>query len=200
MAKERPILFNGHMVRATLNGRKTQTRRVMKVQPEEGEVLTSQFFARWTCPVGQPGDRLWVRETWYSDHCFERDYDLTSKTYVGKVLTRQECEREWRGKDDEHMYYRADVPSGRFCDAGYWAEPGTCWKPSIHMPRWASRLTLETTEVRVQRIQEISIGDLWAESFREPGGLEEFKSFWDWELNPWVWAVSFKRVNPERGA
>jgi hypothetical protein len=183
----RPIPFSGPMVLALLAGTKTQTRRV--ITPPLSEKAHSPFQGadglwRWMtgdvsyrdderrCPCGQPGDRLWVRETWGL-------LDIVSPCYRA---------------DD-----KSAVPaSGR-------------WRPSIHMPRWASRLTLEVTEVRVQLLQEISEEDAKAEGVepireRVANGVnwssarEGFHHLWDsingeraaWESNPWVWAVSFK--------
>jgi hypothetical protein len=129
--KERPILFSGPMIRAILDGQKTQTRRVIKpdwwrcLDPEDED---DRQQALRTCPYGQPGDRLWVRETWNADWC-------------------------------DHIIYRADGGSAK--DAGYGTEPK--WKPSIFMPRWASRLTLEVVDVRVERLQEIDEDDAVAE-------------------------------------
>lgn len=223
--KERPILFNGEMVRAILDGRKTQTRRVIKPQPKliessgrwywekaldvNGRPLVDASRRWWeyygTSPYGKPGDRLWVRETWRQ--C---------------VHNGSECVR-----------YRADDavlpkwPNGY--DKGY----GGKWRPSIHMPRWASRILLEITDVRVQRLQDISDKQILAEGVRVPmteggsGALRltgkyppsdyfdgskiddptnwlraHFASLWDfinpknpWDSNPWVWAVTFKRVD-----
>ena len=172
---EHPILFSGPMVRAILEGRKTQTRRVMKPQPDEGKM-------RWTgshwemylgypighdVPIslyGQPGDLLWVRETW------------------GTIL------------DCEGYIYRADGPH----------DGVRRWYPSIHMPRVASRLTLRITDVRVQRVQEIS-----EEDARDEGtsglltSMTGFPYLWNainakrgycWADNPWVWALTFERV------
>jgi hypothetical protein len=204
--KERPILFSGEMVRAILKGRKTQTRRVAKFpKPIKPMKVISDFFkgrlclSAWYggrddssvitrfCPYGVPGDRLWVREAFWNS----------------------------RGDDSMPTYYKADqhdlLPGIR----GYHDGP---WKPSIHMPRWASRITLEITEIRAERIQEISPADCIAEGI---GMFEDFKSrpalsgdekikntfrgLWDsinkkrgyrWGTNPWVWALTFKRINP----
>lgn len=184
--KDRPILFSGPMVRAILEGRKTQTRRPVKPQPEyrENAALPGQYgtFAKggWnidhptgmasfveTCPHGRPRDRLWVRETW--------------------------------GISGTGPYYRADT-----------IQPETvnyAWKPSIHMPRWASRLTLEITKVRVERIRDISPDDLEKEGFEIPDGISvdqvmsTFCMSWhsiypgSWERNDWVWVVEFRRVS-----
>jgi hypothetical protein len=225
--KERPILMSGPMVRAILEGRKTQTRRVVTPQPKVGQAepyeyrvakialmpprangeCEEQWLARGDdligplprCPYGVPGGRLWVRETWLEldrDHYQEpgRPRDLLSDRY---------------GKPRRNgVAYRADTDSEG--DA-IRAEYGYRWTPSIHMPRWASRLTLEITEVRVQRLQEISEEDAKAEGViaRGPGSptlrphQRDFRALWNdinskrgygWDSNPWVWAISFKRL------
>lgn len=148
---EKPILFSGEMVRAILAGRKTQTRRVVKQGPvldsyneigswdgpgDEGEYTLS------LCPYGKPGDTLWVRETWYCD-----DYRVQRGPY-----------KEVDGAK-EMTVYRADDPTP------YEAEQPT-WRPSIHMPRWASRITLRVTDVRVERVQDISEEDAIAEGIQ----------------------------------
>ena len=197
--KERPILFSAPMVRALLDGSKTQTRRVVKPQPpevfdlknhktESGFVYAADYAkmtsdvekqqrVRWDCPYGQPGDRLWVRETF--GH-FERNDTL---------------------KSGDTIYYRAD---------------GEClelqpWRPSIHMPRWASRILLEVTAVRVERLQDIRDSDALAEGIApldHPGAIfcpakSAYSDLWDsingdgsWFQNPWVWVIEFKRVQP----
>ena len=201
MRKERPILFNADMVRALLDGRKTQTRRVMKSQPTEGcgliEVGTfapividrkgeqqpgpDTFGAfsedgEWAlkCPYGQPGDLLWVREAFEVGLCTESTlaYRATHKP--------------------------SDLDEG-------WYEP-IKWKPSIHMPRWASRITLEIVSVRVERLQDISNEDAVSEGVGTPldmryAALDDFKPLWEyingaesWAANPLVWVVEFKRV------
>ena len=236
---ERPILFSAEMVRAILDDRKTQTRRLMKAQPYPDSIVTVEhyhqtvidrhgdmqpgpeiFGAHWDdgecglrCPYGAPGDTLWVRETWAPHpHGVMR---------CGAV-------------------YRADLDA--VPDAGR-------WRPSIHMPRWASRLTLRITDVRVERLQDISEDDAraegcqarpfpgpWWQGYRDLGdgqmlhqqaigetapdwmiepkqmpptpwldqsARDGFRSIWmglhgpgAWESNPWVWALSFKRVKP----
>jgi hypothetical protein len=179
--KERPILFSGPMVRAILDGQKTQTRRIVKPQPSiEGQ---EPHLVR--CPYGVPGDRLWVRETW-------GEGGMT--------------------KPGDPASYAADWP-----DAGAIRK----WRPSIHMPRWASRIDLEVTAVRVERLQAITEEDARAEGAAHriarggdlSGALEgetpiqhvaHFRDLWDsingertpWASNPWVWVVSFKRVRP----
>ena len=188
--KERPILFSGPMVRAILDGKKTMTRRVMKLPISHNDIESvSDITGGWwcgfnsndtsyllTCPYGQPGDRLWVRETWRS-------------TRVDK--TPAPC------------IYRADGGKTPY---------GKPWIPSIHMPRWASRITLEITGVWVERVQEISEENAKAEGvtpsivgqdldhLRYRAG---FQSLWDsinakrgygWDANPWVWVLTFRRV------
>jgi hypothetical protein len=184
--KERPILFTGPMVRAILEGRKTQTRRVVKPQPREAPILgypglvwKNKHWAindtpRFVNPYGQPGDRLWVRETWSRDD-------------QGKVWYRAD------GEDGGAAYGGVDLPGG----ATFY--PGA-WKPSIHMPRWASRILLEIVSVRVERVQEISEDGTKPEGFDL---LSDFINTWNrlnaargfgWDKNPWVWCIEFKRV------
>lgn len=214
--RERPILFSSPMIRAILDGRKTQTRRVMKPQPRlhscEGgwpgrvdpmadgtwSVLCHAcgWDGCWRCPYGVPGDRLWVRETW-----------LYVGPGSGSDLPEYEIERARpENHSPSNCWYRAD-PSW---DSG---DPASLkWAPSIFMPRWASRLTLEIAEVRVQRLQEISEDDARAEGVEvryEEGrkivwARDVFAELWDsingqrapWSINPWVWAISFKKLRP----
>jgi hypothetical protein len=220
MVKERPILFNGQMVRAIRDGRKTQTRRLVKPQPrgiwESGvahrgnmDIRSDAFHVQASvqserrvlyCPYGKPGDRLWVRETWYCDRLDDPHSSLQEK--------------------QDELYYRADVPSGRFEDAGYWSETGSYWRPSIHMPRWASRINLEITGVRIDRLKELSDQDAISEGIeqhptgawlpcREVGKVNlypvpAFRDLWDsiasvgadWAANPWVWVIEFKEIKP----
>lgn len=194
--KERPIVFSGPMVRAILEGRKTQTRRIARGSEQAVECV--QMLNRYNvptgelgvcfhprviskqikCPYGTVGDRLWVRETFYD----RGDYGL-----IGK--------------------HRSD----RFVFAADKKHPGWRLHHSIHMPRWASRITLEITGVRVERLQSISESDAIAEG-AEPelvppdGGscphTEGFRTLWEsingkrapWAANPWVWVVEFRRV------
>lgn len=221
---ERPILFSGPMVRAILEGRKTQTRRIIKPQPPDGAhpffILCSNYEkdeGRWrfaankdhlsetvlgpiTCPYGKPGDRLWVRE--------------------GHAL------------DGSQVFYRAGhaeaESSGPRVDIR--------WRPSIFMPRWASRITLEITGVRVERLQEISEADCLEEGIIHAGWdperygsvVECYRDLWQsingnrpklprnlnsrryarvkawlekhpdtsWDANPWVWVVEFRWLTP----
>lgn len=160
--KERPILFNGAMVRAILEGRKTQTRRIMVSLPA---------WHKWAY---KPGDRLWVRETWHCDNP-EAAQDIMSR--------------------GEGLYYRATEEHPEIISK---------WKPSIFMPRWASRITLEITNVRVDRLRNMTQIDAVKEGMPDAEGKEValFEGLWDsingkkypWSSNPWVWVVSFRRV------
>jgi len=199
--KERPILFSAPMVRALLDGSKTQTRRVVKTDivlgrealfAPRGRNLHAPTFllpdakdqAAAYCPHGKPGDRLWVRETF----------------------------REW----PDGIAYRANYSNQEMADVH---KP---WKPSIFMPRAASRITLEITGVRVERLHDISEDDCWAEGIEQVmhdfddasqctmakrigASIEDAKplyaQLWEsingpgsWDLNPWVWVIEFKRA------
>ena len=208
MTKERPIIFSGPMVQAILDGRKTQTRRVMKQQPQ-GELWPADFSApgllAWqsmnaagqiidhACPHGQAGDRLWVRETWATsvgvDDQKPSVLDTPGKGYGWPVWFASDGSVWWRGA-------KAGGPG--FVDRGR-------WRPSIHMPRWASRITLEVTGVRVERLQDISEGvTLRGTSRYEGQSRDAYADLWDslntkrgfgWDTNPWVWAIEFKRVD-----
>ncbi len=199
--KEKPILFNAEMVRAVLGGKKTQTRRVIKPQPQWDEP-TSTIEGRWAdyndahlinyalfycaglpmgvrCPYGQPGDQLWVRETFNADWC-------------------------------SGTLYKAD--GGSAVEAGYDSEPK--WKPSIHMPRWASRINLLVKDIRVERVQDITLADVLEEGVPSTDRYDydpvdetrercKFSDLWDsinekrgygWKVNPWVWVVNFERL------
>jgi hypothetical protein len=192
---ERPIIMRAESVRAILAGTKTQTRRIVK--PQAAEIV--EFMpGTWALPTElpgsfeeirqhyTPGDRLWVREAWAAR------------------------------LDQDHLAPR-DLPRGT---VGYWADgPGQCCRTGcagaagkvrspIHMPRWASRLTLEVTDVRVERLQEISEEDAKAEgveiTVRENGALAPFRDLWrsihgpdSWDANPWVWVIGFRRVDGE---
>lgn len=212
--KERPILFSGAMVRAILDGRKTQTRRILKPQPmhpgfasrhtlatdDEGQDLyvgSATLASPIRCPYGKPGDRLWVREAFMhepADYCWEASVSIPARPAT--------------------TIYRADSdPHGEAKGCG--------WKPSIHMPRALSRITLEITGVRVERLKDCSERDAVAEGLHilpasgryvvNPGeqyfgaaGHDPrvvYADLWDringagaWEANPWVWVVEFKRL------
>ncbi|EPR2495279.1 hypothetical protein SN05_01907 [Serratia marcescens] len=210
--KERPVIFNSEMVRAILDGRKTQTRRVMAVQPESNQfgllritdstkrsdigkyhwaesnaTGTHQRSALFSCPFGQVGDRLWVREA-YQGPLFNFDQMETYLEDTSKFERPEFCEyRADGGKTPE--YYDAD-DNLRFG-----------WKPSIHMPRWASRITLEITGVSVERLQDISEEDAIAEGGTKHFNIDWFGPLWasiygvdSWNANPWVWVIAFHRV------
>ncbi len=185
--RERPILFNGADVRAILSGTKTQTRRAIKPQPDDrGLWPRGTRPAPWDGPFGQPGDRLWVREAHaiFPTHGQHRADGERWGPWGGLPTTVSED-----GK--QVAYYREGFDR---CDPGR-------WRPSIHMPRWACRLVLEITDVRVERLQAISEADAWAEGC-PPKIMDPrrwFRETWtntggDWDSNPWVWAISFKRI------
>ena len=200
--KERPILFSAPMVRAILEGRKTVTRRPVKGAGLKWlEDFTPEYVAdpaNSLCPYGKPGDRLWLRETWYCDHfeVMRGPYLKPDDLDIGEAL------------DDGTLVYAADGLTPYEAD-----QP--IWKPSIHMPRWACRILLEITDVRVERLQDISRADIRAEGLQCPPELASddvspnyrdwypvaWRELWestggDWEANPWVWVVEFKRVTP----
>lgn len=225
--KERPILFSAPMVRALLDGKKTQTRRaaIKPVRhPDLGNIYTPgalvlegepQHVIERACPYGQPGDQLWVRETFYCDDAFYPDgvdVNCAWREVDGKRVPIPI--EEQRAEMLECMYYRADgEPEWEAADGN------TPWRPSIHMPRWASRISLEITSVRVERLQDISRDDAMAEGIviQPDGGFgladtthyhfvdprESYWSLWEAingpgsvEANPWVWAVAFKVIKP----
>jgi len=218
--KERPILMNGAMVRATLASTKSQTRRVMKQQPEypiviagdphtmryqpEGrEALTLASLLRH-CPYGLVGDRLYVRETWA---IASKATDLVKVYYAAS---------EKQSHSEFHEYLPVALADGL---NPTWPK----YRPSLHMPRWASRITLEITGVRVERLQGISDTDIEAQGIDmaalaeaqerydviakdgNASGRPTLRSAWrdlwestggDWDANPWLWAISFRRVTP----
>lgn len=218
-SKERGMIFNAEMVRAILSGQKTQTRRIMKVQP----VLKGSFYevygAGWgkgvksvpvvhghslsnNCPLGIVGDRIWVRETWqcvsYSlgEHGYVEDVD-----YKKSIPKTKPVEPRWG------VTYEASElePKDR-------EERGFPWVPSIHMPRWASRILLEITNVRIERLNDISNKDAKAEGYpaelAADGGYYDpflwFRNLWDgiypeqsFKHNPWVWVIEFKRIEEQ---
>lgn len=204
--KYRPIIYNAESVRAILDGRMTQTRRVIKPQPKTPTHGTYPdpynggpewaFWLpdnrmteprTWRCPYGQPGDRLWVRETWARDGfviCYRADGTWVPRTHDRPTVPR--------------------------------------WRSAIHMPRWASRLTLEVTDVRVERVQDISEWDcqhegIWKDILCSANDYPwimgdkrylvaqgAFRALWDsinakrgfgWDVNPWVWVLTFRMVD-----
>jgi hypothetical protein len=195
--KERPILFSGPMVRAILDGSKTQTRRVVKPQPTAGfDPYGSPMYATPAgpriirCPYGIPGDRLWGRETWAVQH----EYDAFPPSAIP-------ASARW--------HYAATEDLG-----------GLRKRPSIFLPKRGTRILLEITDVRVQRLHEISQEDARKEGAdksltyeeameraagwpRLPSHRSGFKNLWksingadSWNANPWVWAITFRRLQP----
>ena len=223
--KERPILFSAPMVRAILSGQKTVTRRVMKVQPVLNGGFWEVYGAGWgkgitsvpvmpghslssNCPYGRIGERLWVREAWQAD------------AQVNAIAPRELSH-------GEPIRYPADGASQQTgCSM---ITPGKT-RPSIHMPRWVSRILLEITDVRVERLQDgegetvfesryvaeginrihHGDGDYAFHPFKEEPGpgnwtdpFDAWRELWvsingadNWNANPWVWVVEFKRVTP----
>lgn len=233
--KEKGILFSAPMVRALLAGTKLQTRRAMKPQPSDswspfslGEVhkmRDGEFVLdrnggpivigygpsnedgdeAYPCPYGQPCDRLWVRET----------FAIVPRTAYARSIGVQQVIRKDDPYNHDAAVFRADwdlSPPGR-------------WRPSIHMPRWASRITLEITDIRVERLQDISEEDAFSEGVTElplqkgesgawwtadvsagkklhaQSLVKAYKALWEsingegsWDKNPWVWCITFRRM------
>ncbi|EKK5507957.1 hypothetical protein AABW33_000025 [Enterobacter hormaechei] len=204
---ERGMIFNGEMVRAILDGRKTQTRRIIK-DCTVGRDPISKFIQigkkfigcypedvpeliRECCPYGVPGDRIWVRETWAEAGASAPDLKLYRANYPAHVPTHYE-----------------NVPPAE----------DVRWTPSIHMPRWASRILLEITDVRVEQLKSISEEEARSEGVAQlregfwkhyqPGWTQHqlsargsFATLWEsiygfgeWDRNPWVWVIEFKRI------
>jgi hypothetical protein len=200
--KERPILFQGAMVRALLAGTKTQTRRVVKPQPHPDAQVGGHYGGG---PYGQPGDRLWVREAFRMTTPFDKD----SPARVAELCLDAGYPKPWAPIQYEADGRRDNWTSVSTIQAK--PEPGKL-RPGIHMPRWASRILLEVTAVRVERLQEITHGDIEAEGIPcegapMPGELQKAKhcvqwiGLWEaingkgsWVANPWVWVVEFKKV------
>jgi len=203
--KTRPINFKAHEVRAIREGRKTQTRRAIKFEwcgSREELMHQATFDPAYKCPYGQPGDMLWCKETWGMS--FE-DIVPTGRQFVSGGTWGSPA----RPNRKPCVVFRAD---GDMPDDS----PGetATWCPSIFMPRWASRITLEIVSVRVERLQDITADDLKSEGVdtiqREWSAacadfdetltdLQLYKILWEsingpgsWDLNPWVWVVEFK--------
>ncbi|EPD35865.1 MULTISPECIES: hypothetical protein [Delftia] len=183
--KERPILFSAPMVLALLAGTKTQTRRVAKefAGRDDLDKILRRFPNQNGCPYGVPGDRLWVRESW-----------APNSGSAGGFLYRAD-------HGSASSYHRIDLKTG------VWTHAASRWRPSIHMPRSASRITLEITGVRVERLQDISDPDALAEGCSHNDMLHGdrlasvYARLWEkingpgsWAKNPYVWVVEFKRV------
>ncbi|EMM4933025.1 hypothetical protein WAS43_004297 [Salmonella enterica] len=202
--KERGMIFNAEMVNAILSGRKTQTRRPIKwKQTRFTEIAERDDGSLWpwaedcerggdiwfACPYGEIGDRIWVRET-FRVH--------SRATDVATLVYRASVRNSWT-----EQTHRVPVA---VCNKPATPEK---WTPSIHMPRWASRITLEITDVRVERLRDLSEDDAKSEGITPPsGGVPpgweyriNFRDLWmdiygtdNWEANPWVWVIEFKRV------
>lgn len=232
---ERGMIFNGEMVRALLDGRKTQTRRIMVPQPAddiERDVFPNPDAIGWKsslkhkrgsttvhfCPHGKPGDRIWVRETWailgnedgccidWKEKLCKADESSAARIYRASCEQRPGNYGLWSIPDDADWkpYTKDYLYEG-------------AWRPSIHMPRWASRILLEITGVRVERLNSIGESDAIAEGLERynddgiiyygPFGRGDcrpevaYRDLWlsiygaeSWQANPWVWAIEFKRV------
>jgi len=215
MSREIPIIFNGDMVRAILAGQKTQTRRPINPAPM---MITDSSAVPWegdpetlakllkksgkACPFGQPGDLLWVRETWSQID----DTEFGGERWIDYRATPKYPESSGRrpaGWDDEPE----NTPLR--------------WRQSIHMPRWASRILLRVTAVRVERVQDLSEQDAMAEGVTEmmfhpgrclsqcasgisfPSAISAYRDLWEsiygnWDVNPWVWVVEFERATDSK--
>ncbi|HCT9159718.1 TPA: hypothetical protein OUB79_000607 [Klebsiella quasipneumoniae] len=240
--KERGVIFNGEMVRAILHGRKTQTRRIVKgtdgavkfckewdingeeifvVLGEKDHTGMNPVFGALSCPFGAVGDRIWVRETWgVVSHAFSDD-GLMIDWVPDRPTTAIHEMPFGNGYYSGYAIYAADGDFTWGDEDGY--EDGrSCWKPSIHMPRAASRILLEITNVRVERLNAISEEDAEAEGIDmealydsqdcydciadhnmtgRPTVTGAFKYLWEsiygeegWKANPWAWVIKFKRV------
>ena len=197
--RERPILFNGEMVRAILAGAKTQTRR--PIMPDWWRCLdpddaADRARAVTMCPFGRRGDRPWVRETWgYRSTAACSNDGFKSRTHTIHYRADDARRHVLRYDDDGLPSQRdqrkdEDIWDYRDYLDRYWK----AWRPSIHMPRWASRLTLEATDVGVERLQDISEADARAEGFEDRAAfLRSWAGIYG-DGDPWVWVVSFKRV------
>ncbi|EEJ3489249.1 hypothetical protein CB005_003909 [Salmonella enterica subsp. arizonae serovar 56:z4,z23:-] len=200
----RGMIFNAEMVNAILSGRKTQTRRPIKwKQTRFTEIAERDDGSLWpwaedcerggdiwfACPYGEIGDRVWVRET-FRVH--------SRATDVATLVYRASVRNSWTEQTHRVPIAVCDKP----------ATPEK-WTPSIHMPRWASRILLEITDVRVERLRDLSEEDAKSEGITPPAGgvlpgweyRINFRDLWmdiygtdSWEANPWVWVIEFKRV------
>lgn len=198
MSREHPILFSGPMARAILEGRKSVTRRVVKPQPVVGD---------GGCWYPEPPRKTAHRARHYANDAHLRKGLARDFCPYGTPGDRLWVRETWGKLDMGSVCYRADDEPAVPADGR--------WRPSIHMPRWASRITLEVTEVRVQRLQEISEEDAKAEGVEavpfckagRPDGMEHVEAFeglWtdingkrpgcSWDANPFVWVISFRRL------
>ena len=189
--KERPILFKGEMVRAIISGNKTQTRRIAKAFNgfQDMDKLLARFPNQEGCPYGEPRELLWVRETWAVSNM----YDKLAPSAICKDLP----------KGPGHAPTKVLYPStDRITE-------GIKLRPSIFMPRWASRILLEITAVRVERLNAISDADALAVGCSSDSMLsgdclasvyarlwESINGHGSWDANPWVWVIEFRRLLP----
>lgn len=209
--KERPILFSAAMVRAILEGRKTQTRRLLKGNQIPKENPVSDHPLRWTAVGQHDRQHGFIISGDSEDDCARNlaKYGVCQYGKVGDQLWVREA-FAWSeiAADHEEVLWRADS------EYSLDERGGSRWRPSIHMPRWASRITLEITSIKVERLQDISKEDAIAEGCSGghnsiPGYIynatptEHFMWLWEsihgegaWAVNPWNWAVTFKRVSP----
>ena len=225
--KEKPILMSGPMVRAILDGRKTQTRRIVKLPDTASphasfhhlDLLDAAVFSDGSCVRYPYARRLWVKETWgFRGTCWNNQKPDVEEIFIEyaadfcknaivkphKFWESPECklpkQREQKKAEDRYDYNSYLTR--------YWRQ----WRPSIYMQRWMSRITLEVTAVRVERLQDISESDVIAEGVLpcthtaagEAGKFwPTYRSLWEsingpgsWDANPWVWAITFKRILP----
>jgi hypothetical protein len=247
---EKPILFSAPMVRAILDGTKTETRRVVKwpagcdefwredarpwllgfgggdypdvsdglIQVEDAPVLR-------VCPYGAPGDILWVRETWRPWSWHEGE-PITVEFQAGGPRTECESDPAWAFRYEQWeertwiaLTEELEAKGVQTDDDGFYRWEGENplrWRPSIHMPRWAARLFLRVTDVRLERVQDITEEGAIAEGVRgdehdwadQPTPSMCFSALWDslnakrgygWDANPWVWVYKFERTEVARG-
>ena len=233
--KERPILFNDEMVRAILDGRKTQTRRVVNFAKlsdiRSGRLFYSDTFKSWAieenapnkvhrldlvkCPYGEVGDRLWVRECWAELMHTSPSSDKPELCEGDKLVEHATRNDDGRWNyDGTVIAYRA-TSNIVFCDGDGFRTEKSLWRPSIQKKRERSRITLEISHIRVERLQDISEADAYLEgvslyesNFHHYDCADpyryHFSMLWDsinsgdrsWLANPWVWVIEFKRIEP----
>lgn len=224
--KERPILFSTDMVQAILEGRKTQTRRVIKFPKwmqvdtaieDIGHIWVKDQLDFKLCPYGLVGDRLWVRETFVLESDLE--YVGDTKLPTDRPINTIPDDGEW-GKYHLIPHYRATEPEPNIVSEDQEDfDDRTRWTPSIFMPRWASRITLEITDIRVGKLQDITEEDAINEGVLSEKGIkdweayplsfatktspkDEYQRLWNsingkkypWDSNPWIWVITFKKV------
>lgn len=233
---ERPILFSGEMIRAILDGRKTVTRREIKLprardsfvlvehgagwwpyQSDDGEshVCSDGIERPYNCPYGSPGDQLWVRESWWQAGDYVQSYPEDDEG-VWSGSRRVVYSADGAPPNEPNRHYPNGLRKGSYSAA----DPHAVWRhrPSIHMPRWASRIQLEITAVRVERLQDISEDQAQAEgAVCELAEIDSvrlgaastyragFQRLWQsingpesWQANPWVWVVEFRRIDHQK--